>query len=57
MVAALPPPRREVFVLRCVHGLSYRGIAGIVHASTQAVARQLSRALAALRVSPAGTRR
>ena len=34
-VGALPPRRREVFVLRCVHGLSYREIAGIMDTSTQ----------------------
>ncbi len=48
---ALPPRRREVFVLRCVHGLSYREIAGIMDTSTQTVANQLSHALATLRVS------
>ena len=51
VVHALPPRRREVFVLRCVHGLSYREIAGIMDTSTQTVANQLSHALATLRTS------
>jgi RNA polymerase sigma-70 factor (ECF subfamily) len=51
VVHALPPRRREVFVLRCVHGLSYREIAGIMDTSTQTVANQLSHALATLRVA------
>ena len=51
VVGALPPRRREVFVLRCVHGLSYREIAGIMDTSTQTVANQLSHALATLRRS------
>jgi RNA polymerase sigma-70 factor (ECF subfamily) len=51
VVHALPPRRREVFVLRCVHGLSYREIAVIMDTSTQTVANQLSHALATLRRS------
>ena len=54
VVGALPPRRREVFVLRCVHGLSYREIAGIMDTSTQTVANQLSRALTTLRRALAG---
>ena len=48
-VAALPRRRREVFLLRCVHDLSYKEIAGRMGTSTQTVANQLSRALATLR--------
>jgi RNA polymerase sigma-70 factor (ECF subfamily) len=55
VVGALPPRRREVFVLRCVHGLSYREIAGIMDTSTQTVANQLSHALTTLRRSLAGS--
>jgi RNA polymerase sigma factor (sigma-70 family) len=51
VVGALPRRRREVFLLRCVHGLSYREIAGIMDTSTQTVANQLSHALATLRRS------
>ena len=51
VVHALPPRRREVFVLRCVHGLSYREIAVLMDTSTQTVANQLSHALATLRRS------
>ncbi|GLC24943.1 RNA polymerase sigma factor [Roseisolibacter agri] len=50
-VGALPPRRRTVFVLRCVHGLSYGEIAGLMDTSTQTVANQLSRALTTLRRS------
>jgi RNA polymerase sigma-70 factor, ECF subfamily len=50
-VAALPLRRREVFVLRCVHDLSYREIAEIMGTSVQTVANQLSHALASLRAS------
>jgi RNA polymerase sigma factor (sigma-70 family) len=46
---ALPRRRREVFLLRCVHELSYREIATIMDTSTQTVANQLSHALATLR--------
>ena len=48
-IAALSPRRREVFLLRVVHDLSYKEIAGIAGTSTQTVANQLSHALAALR--------
>jgi RNA polymerase sigma-70 factor, ECF subfamily len=48
-IAALPLRRREVFVLRCVHDLSYREIAQVMGTSVQTVANQLSHALAALR--------
>lgn len=48
-IRMLPPRRREVFILRCVHELSYREIAGIMRTSPQTVANQLSRALATLR--------
>jgi RNA polymerase sigma-70 factor (ECF subfamily) len=45
----LPERRREVFVLRCVHELSYREIGEVMGTSTQTVANQFSHALAALR--------
>lgn len=50
-VQALPPRRREVFVLRCIHDLPYKEIARIMGISPQTVANQLSHALAALRVT------
>lgn len=49
-VATLPPRRREVFLLRVVHDLSYKEIAAVMGTSPQTVANQLSAALAALRV-------
>ena len=48
-IATLPPRRREVFLLRAVHDLSYKEIAAVMGTSTQTVANQLSHALAALR--------
>lgn len=48
-IEALPTRRREVFILRCIHELSYREIAEIMGISTQTVANQLSAALATLR--------
>ena len=45
----LPARRREVFILRCVHELSYKDIAEIMGTSTQTVANQCSHALATLR--------
>lgn len=48
-VAGLPERRREVFILRCVHDLSYKEIAEVMGTSTQTVANQLSHALASLR--------
>jgi RNA polymerase sigma-70 factor, ECF subfamily len=48
-IAALSPRRREVFLLRVVHDLSYKEIAAITGTSTQTVANQLSHALAHLR--------
>jgi len=48
-IAALPPRRREVFLFRVVHDLSYKEIASIMGTSTQTVANQLSQALAFLR--------
>ena len=48
-IGQLPERRREVFVLRCVHGLSYKEIAGVMSISTQTVANQLTLALSALR--------
>jgi RNA polymerase sigma-70 factor (ECF subfamily) len=48
-IAALPPRRREVFLLRMVHDLSYEEIAGVMGTSKQTVANQLSHALATLR--------
>lgn len=53
-IRRLPERRREVFVLRCVSGLSYREIAGIMGISEQTVANQLSRALVTLRTSLEG---
>ncbi|HLU26031.1 MAG TPA: sigma-70 family RNA polymerase sigma factor [Longimicrobiales bacterium] len=50
-IEALPTRRREVFVLRCIHELSYREIAEIMGISTQTVANQLSAALATLRAT------
>jgi RNA polymerase sigma-70 factor (ECF subfamily) len=50
-IAELPVRRREVFVLRCIHDLSYKEIAEVMGTSTQTVANQLSHALATLRVS------
>jgi RNA polymerase sigma-70 factor (ECF subfamily) len=47
-IETLPKRRREVFLLRCVHELSYREIADAMGTSTQTVANQLSHALAAL---------
>jgi RNA polymerase sigma-70 factor (ECF subfamily) len=48
-ISALPARRREVFLLRVVHDLSYKEIAGIMGTSPQTVANQLSSALATLR--------
>ena len=53
-IRRLPERRREVFVLRCVHGLSYREVAEVMVISTQTVANQLSLALATLRRDLAG---
>ena len=49
-IAALPPRRREVFLLRVVHDLSYKEIGAVMGTSPQTVANQLSHALAELRV-------
>jgi RNA polymerase sigma-70 factor (ECF subfamily) len=48
-IAELAPRRREVFLLRVVHDLSYKEIAGVMGTSTQTVANQLSTALRELR--------
>jgi RNA polymerase sigma-70 factor (ECF subfamily) len=48
-IGALPPRRREVFILRVVHVLSYKEIAAVMGTSPQTVANQLSSALATLR--------
>lgn len=48
-ISALPVRRREVFLLRVVHDLSYKEIATIMGTSPQTVANQLSSALATLR--------
>jgi RNA polymerase sigma-70 factor (ECF subfamily) len=53
-IADLPARRREVFVLRCVHDLSYKEIADVMRISPQTVANQLSRAIGALRHALAG---
>jgi len=48
-VEALPPRRREVFILARYHGHSYRQIAEIMDISPQTVANQMSAALDELR--------
>ena len=48
-IATLPPRRREVFLLRVVHELSYKEIAAVMGTSPQTVANQLSHALGELR--------
>jgi len=48
-VDALPPRRREVFVLARFHGRSYRDIADIMDISPQTVANQVSAAVRDLR--------
>jgi RNA polymerase sigma-70 factor (ECF subfamily) len=53
-IAQLPARRREVFVLRCINGLSYREIAAAMQISEQTVANQLNRALTTLRERLAG---
>ena len=53
-IAALPPRRREVFLLRVVHDLSYKEIAGVMGTSAQTVANQLSSALRELRTTLSG---
>ena len=53
-IRRLPERRREVFVLRCVHGLSYREVGEVMDISTQTVANQLTLALATLRRDLAG---
>ncbi len=47
----LPERRREIVVLRCVHGLSYREISDVMGIAEQTVANQLSRALRTLRTT------
>jgi len=47
-VNALPPRRREVFVLARFHGLSYREIAQTLEIAPQTVANQMATALATL---------
>ena len=49
-IASLPPRRREVFLLRVVHDLSYKEIGAVMGTAPQTVANQLSHALAELRV-------
>ena len=51
LVAALAEPFRETFVLREVHNLSYREIAGIVEAPVGTVMSRLARARALLRAA------
>jgi RNA polymerase sigma-70 factor (ECF subfamily) len=48
-IASLPPRRREVFLLRVVHDLSYKEIGAVMGTAPQTVANQLSHALAELR--------
>lgn len=50
-IRALPPRRREIFVLARFHGLSYREIADSMGISRQTVANQMSAAMAELRES------
>lgn len=50
-IEALPERRREVFILRTMHGLSYAEIGTVMDISQQTVANQLSRGLASLRES------
>jgi len=50
-ISLLPPRRREIVVLRCVHDLSYKEIADVMNIAPQTVANQLSSALATLRTS------
>ena len=53
-IAELAPRRREVFLLRVVHDLSYKEIADVMGTSTQTVANQLSTAVRELRSRLAG---
>jgi RNA polymerase sigma-70 factor (ECF subfamily) len=53
-IAELPPRRREVFLLRVVHDLSYKEIAAAMGTSPQTVANQLSSALRELRTTLSG---
>jgi len=53
-IAELAPRRREEFLLRVVHDLSYKEIAAVMGTSTQTVANQLSTALRELRTRLAG---
>ncbi|HET9986154.1 MAG TPA: RNA polymerase sigma-70 factor [Longimicrobiales bacterium] len=48
-IEALPPRRREIFLLARVDGLVYREIAEVLGISAQTVANQMSAALAELR--------
>jgi len=48
-IMGLSPRRREVFLLRVVHDLSYKEIAAVMGTSPQTVANQLSHALGELR--------
>jgi RNA polymerase sigma-70 factor, ECF subfamily len=48
-VDALPPRRREIFVLARAHGLSYAEIATVMSISTRTVANQMVSALSTLR--------
>jgi RNA polymerase sigma-70 factor (ECF subfamily) len=48
-IASLPRRRREVFLLRVVHDLSYKEIAHVMGTAPQTVANQLSHALTMLR--------
>lgn len=50
-IQELPARRRQVFVLRCLHDLSYKEISEVMGTSTQTVANQLSRALTTLRLA------
>jgi len=50
-VDGLPPRRRQIFRLRCLHGLAHREIAAAMDISTQTVANQMTQALRSLRTA------
>jgi RNA polymerase sigma-70 factor, ECF subfamily len=50
-IAALPPRRREIFILARFHDLSHAEIAELMFLTPQTVANQMSSALSTLRVS------
>lgn len=48
-IEALPPRRREIFILIRYHGLSYKEAAKVLNVAPQTVANNVSRALDSLR--------